>query len=310
MTGRRPDTGGAGGYPEGRAPRREGTGLCWRRTAVQVICFLGILLALHGCVSAVIYQPQEVVPYTPADAKLPYEDVRFTAEDGVKLAGWWIAAPSARGTVLYCHGNGGNIASYLDAALVGTKLGLNMFLFDYRGYGTSAGTPSEAGTYRDAAAAWNYLVGERKIPPERIVIWGRSLGGAIAARTAADRPAGAVILESAFTSLPALARHHADWVPSVFFAAHRYDTRRYLDQVTAPVLVIHSPDDEIVPFQHGRSLYEAIRGPKAFLEIHGSHNRGTADSAAVYEAAIKEFVDRYLGKEEEKKEGGLHAPLP
>lgn len=297
MTGRKPDRGGAGSYPEGRARKRRGEGLTPRRIAGRLAFCIVILIALHGCVSAVIYQPERVVPYTPADAKLPYEDVRFTAEDGVKLTGWWIPASSPRGTALYCHGNGGNIASYLDAALVGTRLGLNVFLFDYRGYGTSAGTPSEDGTYRDAAAAWSYLVGERKIPPERIVIWGRSLGGAIAARTAADRPAGAVILESAFTSLPVLARHHADWVPSVFFAAYRYDTRRYLEQVTVPVLVIHSPDDEIVPFQHGRSLYEAIRGPKTFVEIHGSHNRGAADSAAVYEAAIKEFVDRYLGKE-------------
>src|SRR5208283_535262 len=112
--------------------------------------------------------------------------------DGVKISGWWVPAEQARGTVLFCHGNGGNVSGCLDTLLIINRLGLNTLIFDYRGYGNSEGSPSEKGTYADAEAAWNYLVTERKVPPDRIIIWGRSLGGAIAAMTAAKHRAGIV----------------------------------------------------------------------------------------------------------------------
>ncbi|MCU0577300.1 MAG: lysophospholipase, partial [Desulfobacterota bacterium] len=167
-------------------------------------------------------------------------------------------------------------------------------VFDYRGYGNSDGSPSEQGTYRDGEAAWDYHVTARKIAPEKIVIWGRSLGGAVAARTAVRHQAGVLIVESAFTSVKDLVNDRFSWVPSWVMADYHYDTRESLGKVRVPVLVIHSPDDEIVPFQHGKALYDSIPGPKAFVEIKGSHNRGFIESRAVYESSIDEFISRYL----------------
>ncbi|MCE5274751.1 MAG: alpha/beta hydrolase [Deltaproteobacteria bacterium] len=238
---------------------------------------------------------------TPAFAGLIYEEIRVETQDGISISGWWVPTVRPKGTVLFCHGNGGNIASYLDPILLGNRLGLDVFIFDYRGYGYSGGTPTESGTYLDADAAWKYLVTERGIAPEQIIVWGRSLGGAIAARTAAVHPAGLVIVESTFTSLRDLVNDRFSWVPSCIVADYAYDTRHHLEQVYVPVLVIHSPDDEMIPFRHGKMLYDAIKGPKAFLEIKGSHNRGYLDSMDVYVSGIMDFVSRYMENEEVSK---------
>ncbi len=199
--------------------------------------------------------------------------------------------------MLFCHGNGGNVSSCLDTLLIINTLELNALIFDYRGYGNSKGSPTERGTYADAQAAWNYLVKERKVPPERLIIWGRSLGGAIAAKTAAKHRAGVVIVESTFTSLKDLVHDSMGWVPSWALANYAYDTLHYLKEVNVPVLVIHSPDDEMIPYQHGKNLYDSIPGPKVFSEIRGSHNRGYIDSMAVYESSIDDFINNYLEKQ-------------
>jgi uncharacterized protein len=261
------------------------------------IIFVGLLLCMAGCVSHILYQPQRIVRYTPHDAQLNYEDVSLHTQDGVKISGWWIPAEQARGTVLFCHGNGGNVSSCLDTLLIINHLRLNALIFDYRGYGNSEGSPTEEGTYEDAEAAWNYLVKERKVSPDSIVIWGRSLGGAIAAMTAVKHRAGIVIVESAFTSLKDLVHDRMRWVPSWVLTNYDYDTRHYIKEVNVPVLVIHSPDDEMIPFHHGKNLYDSIRGPKAFSEIKGSHNLGFIDSMAVYESSINGFINRYLEKQ-------------
>lgn len=260
---------------------------------------LGLLLIMSGCVSHVVYQPQGEVRYSPKDAGLTYEDVRLNAKDAVTLSGWWVPAEKDRGTVLFCHGNGGNISSCLDSILIANRLGLNMFIFDYRGYGKSDGSPTEQGTYLDAEAAWAYLVDIRKIPPYEIVVWGRSLGGAIAARTAAEHEPGALIVESAFTSIKDIVHDRADWVPSWFLKDYAYPTCEYLEKVTAPVLVIHGRDDEMIPFKHGRALYDSIRGTKNFVEIRGSHNRGYIESLEVYESSIHGFIDKNLRRKGE-----------
>jgi uncharacterized protein len=248
------------------------------------------MLLASGCVSSAIYHPSSTIGHTPAAASLAYEDVSFTAQDGVTLSGWWIPSENPRGTVLFCHGNGGNISSYLDSARIINELKLNALLFDYRGYGRSSGRPSEQGTYADADAAWDYLVNVRKVPPRKVILWGRSLGGPIAAWTAARHPAGAVIMESTFTSLPDLVADRFSWVPSWLFRNYAYDTRLYLEKVGAPVLVIHSPDDEVVPFAHSKRLYDSIKSPKVFLQIKGSHNRGFVLSRNELEASINEFI--------------------
>jgi uncharacterized protein len=264
----------------------------------RTIILFSLLFFISGCISKVIYQPRHEIRHTPADANLTYENVGFETADGVMLSGWWVPADKPRGTVLFCHGNGGNIADYLDSVVIANRLRLNVFIFDYRGYGYSNGSPSEQGTYLDAEAAWKYLVMERKISPETIVVWGRSLGGAIAARTAAEHPSGLVIIESSFTSVKDLVSDRFSWVPSWVVANYAYDTRQYLEKVDVPVLVIHSPDDEMIPFQHGKRLYDSVKGQKVFLEIKGSHNRGFLDSLGVYESSIDGFINRYWGEKE------------
>lgn len=256
--------------------------------------FVNLAFFMCGCTFNVIYYPEKMIHSTPSSLDLYYEDVSFKASDGMDLSGWWVPAEHSRGTVLFCHGNGGNISHCLDTLRTGNRLGLNVFVFDYRGYGNSDGSPSEQGTYRDGEASWDYLVTARKIAPEKIVIWGRSLGGAVAARTAVRHQAGVLIVESAFTSVKDLVNDRFSWVPSWVMADYHYDTRESLGKVRVPVLVIHSPDDEIVPFQHGKALYDSIPGPKAFVEIKGSHNRGFIESRAVYESSIDEFISRYL----------------
>jgi pimeloyl-ACP methyl ester carboxylesterase len=269
----------------------------FEQNKVGAIILFSLSLFLSGCISNIIYQPQREVRYTPEQAKLIYENISMITADGVKISGWWVPAEQARGTVLFCHGNGGNVSGCLDTLLIINRLKLNALIFDYRGYGNSEGSPSEKGTYADAEAAWNYLVTERKVPPDGIIIWGRSLGGAIAAKTAAKHRAGIVIVESTFTSLKDLVHDRMSWFPSWVIANYAYDTRHYLKEVNVPVLVIHSPDDEMIPFQHGKNLYDSIKGPKAFSEIKGSHNRGFIDSMAVYESSINDFINRYLEKQ-------------
>jgi len=260
---------------------------------------LGLLvLALTGCVASYIYYPERDIRLTPRSVGLTYTDVTMQTSDGVTINAWWVPAKNPRATVLFCHGNGGNISYYLETLKVFNRLELCALIFDYRGYGRSTGKPSEKGTYLDAEAAWNYLTQAQKIAPGQIIVWGRSLGGAIAARTAARHPAGMLILESSFTSIPEVARAHIAWLPAWVMARYRYETVRYLAQVTVPTLVIHSPEDEITPFAHGKKLFENLPGPKAFLEIKGSHNQGFIDSLALYESGIDAFIDTYIEPKE------------
>lgn len=269
-----------------------------RRSKAGLFAVMVSVLFVNGCVSGSIYFPRRSVDHTPAELNLEYENVTIETADGVKLTGWMIPARNPRGTVLFCHGNGGNVSDCLDTILTANRLGLTMFVFDYRGYGHSEGIPTEQGTYADADAAWDHLVTDRKVHPRDIVIWGRSLGASIAARTAAHHPAGVLIIESAFVSIRELARDRFPWVPSWVLDGYVYDTQQELLKVDVPVLVIHSPDDEIIPFRHGKVLYDSIRGPKSFVEIRGSHNRGFVLSRDMYESHIDEFISGHLAPKE------------
>jgi pimeloyl-ACP methyl ester carboxylesterase len=156
-----------------------------KRTRTTVYFLLGLAMFISGCVSEAVYHPTRTIRSTPADIKLSYEDITLETTDKLMLSAWWVPAADPEGTVLFCHGNAGNMGDRLDTLQIINTLGLNVLIFDYRGYGRSEGSPSEKGTYLDAEAAWNYLVDEKEIAPQQIIVWGRSLGGAIAARTAA-----------------------------------------------------------------------------------------------------------------------------
>jgi fermentation-respiration switch protein FrsA (DUF1100 family) len=268
------------------------------RKVWKVLCLLPCLLCFSGCLSSVLYHPAPELRGTPADAGLSYESVYLKTVDGKRLGAWWIPSGSARGVLLYCHGNGGNISALLDSVRVFNRLGLDLFVFDYRGYGESTGNPSEQGLYRDVEAAWDYLERIRRIDPQKIVVFGWSLGGPVAAWISQKHRPGALILEGAFTSLQDAAR---DRVPGFFvtlFIPDQYPTKQYVAVVECPVLIIHSRDDEVMPFHHGEALFAAAKGAKQLLVIRGSHNRGFLDSQD--EISIHSFLSEVLGQKKEE----------
>ncbi len=240
-----------------------------------------------------VYHPERAWSSTPEDSGLAYEDVTFRAADGAVLSGWYVAAPESRGTVLFCHGNAGNISSEISVIRMFRELGFSSFTFDYRGFGKSEGTPSEPGTYEDAAAAWTYLTEEKGVPPSEIILWGRSLGAAIAVELATHHRAGALVLEAAFTSIPDLAAELYPLYPTRLLALFHYSTIRYVREVRYPVLVVHSSEDKLVPIRHGFEIYEAANEPKRFLEIKGPHKG--LPYQEVYRRGIEKFLEDYKG---------------
>lgn len=274
--------------------------------AILVLLYLGLAGWISIRQDALVYHPTAEIPLTPADAGWIFEDLTLSTSDGVNINAWFVPVENARGVVLFCHGNAGNIGHRLDSIRIFRDLGLSVLIFDYRGFGLSEGRPSEAGTYLDVRAAWDFLVEEKGVEPWRIVIFGRSLGGAVAAHLAAqlaqeqdqkqdqEQAMGALILESAFTSLPDMAARLYPYLPVRWLAKYSYNTLGRIRDVHAPVLVVHSPGDEIVPFAHGQALYAAAPEPRMFLEISGGHNSGFLTSGAVYVDGLSAFLERYV----------------
>lgn len=267
------------------------------------LIFVGCIVGAYAALALLLYlvQPRLVwlpqVPgrelvATPGALGLRYEDVELRAEDGVRLHGWYLPAGAADAPVLLlCHGNAGNISHRLDLLRIFRGLGWGVLAFDYRGYGRSEGRPSEAGTYLDAAAAWRHLVEVRGHRPERIVVFGESLGGGPASHLAAAVQPGALILASTFTSIPDIAALHYPFLPVRRLARIRYPVAEHVSGVRSPTLVIHSPEDEIVPFELGREVHRrAAAARKAFLEIRGDHNSGFLVSEATFAAGIEQFM--------------------
>jgi len=263
---------------------------------VLVAAYVGFAVILMVFQSRFIYFPERGIYVTPDEIGLSYEPVRFEASDGVELAGWWIPAEQSRGVVLFCHGNAGNISHRLESIQVFHRLGLDTFIFDYRGYGQSEGRTTERGTYRDAEAAWRYLVEDRQIDPAKIVVFGRSLGGTIAAWLAQDHPPKALILESTFTSVRDIAAQLYPYLPVRLMSRFKYSAIDYIRRVNCPVLIVHSRDDEMIPFSHGQRLFEAANEPKEFLQIRGSHNEGFIVSADRYYNLLGFFISEHLGE--------------
>lgn len=206
---------------------------------------------------------------TPADVGLPYTQVVITAADGVRLAAWSIPAAPTAPWAIYFHGNGKTIAGYLGAALQLHRLGLNVLLPEYRGYGESEGAPSEKGFYRDADASYRYLLAAG-VPPHHIVVYGFSLGSGVAVDLASRVQVGALVVEAGYTSLPDVARSLYRLAPTALMG-NRFASLTKLRRVAAPTLVLHAPDDRTVPFAQGRALFAAAPEPKHFLQLQGGH---------------------------------------
>jgi uncharacterized protein len=231
---------------------------------------------------------------TPDDAALEWESVTLATGDGLLLDAWWLPAQQARAQMLFLHGNAGNISHRLRSLQQFNQLGLSVFIIDYRGYGRSQGRPDEQGTALDARAAWQWLL-ENNPQADRI-IFGRSLGAAVAAELARTVNADAVILESAFRSIPLLGQQLYPFLPVRLLARIHYPVIDYVRDIDAPLLVIHSQDDEIIPFAEGMAVYESANEPKQLLIIRGGHNNGFVISERDYLAGIEAFLSQALGQ--------------
>jgi uncharacterized protein len=266
----------------------------------MVLWLVPVLAALYGTVvlamflgqDRLIYFPDRTVAGDPGALGLAYRDVTITTEDDVTLHGWHVPADGTRFTALFCHGNAGDIGDRLDTVRILHDLGLSLLVFDYRGYGRSEGSPGEAGLYADARAVWRHLVEDEGIAPDRIVVWGRSLGGAVAAQLASEVEPAGLAVESTFTSAVDLARRHYAWLPVGRLLRSRFDAAAAVAGATCPKLFLHSLDDEIVPWALGVRLHEAAAPPKRLVALTGDHDSGFVESLAVYRAAVREFLDQ------------------
>jgi uncharacterized protein len=259
--------------------------------SLLLIAYLGLGLVLYVRQPALTFSPTKNVPYNPAEIGLEYEKVQLRTPDHLVLSGWYIPAKDAQFTLLLCHGNGGNIAYTLDSINIFNELGLNCFVFDYRGYGGSQGEPTEEGTYIDAQTAYEWLIKEKKLSPENIIIFGWSIGGSIAAHLASNVEAKGLIIESSFTSYADIGQKFYPYMPVRLFARYGYKTSNYIKKVDCPVLIIHSRTDEIIPFELGLRLYEeAAKEPKEFLEIFGGHNDGFLYSGQIYREGLSNWM--------------------
>ena len=234
--------------------------------------------------------PGRELDATPEAIGLQFEDVTLEASDGVKVHGWFVPGESER-VLLYFHGNAGNISHRLYSIRDWHELGLSVLIIDYRGYGQSEGKPTEKGLYRDGEAAWQHLTRDRGIAPGNIILFGRSLGGSIAAWLAAQEEPAALIVESSFTSVPDIGQEAYPCLPVRWLTRFKHATRDTVAKVSSPVLVVHSRNDEIIPFHHGEAIFAAANEPKTFLEIRGGHNDGHAVSAMIYREGMQAFLD-------------------
>lgn len=234
--------------------------------------------------------PSRQLGATPADIGLDYEALRLATADGEELDAWFVPAGREDAVLLFFHGNAGNISHRLDSLRIFHELGLSVLIFDYRGYGRSTGRPSEQGTYEDARTAWRYLVGQRDVPAHRIVLFGRSLGGAVATWLATEHQPAGLIVESTFRSVPDLAAELYRFLPVRALARLEYPAERLIGSVQAPVLVVHSTEDEIIPFGHGEALHAAAASPAALLALRGDHNTGFMLSTGRYIEGLEAFL--------------------
>ncbi len=269
-------------------------GIVWTLAALAATLLGGMWLFQER----LVYFPARTLEADPGDLGLPFAEVRFPAADGTALHGWFVPAENPRGAALFFHGNAGNISHRLETVRLARNLGLNLFIFDYRGYGQSRGKPTEQGTYADARGAWAWLTGQGGQDPTRVVLWGRSLGGAVAAHLAAelDPPPAGLILESSFTSLPDMGAVAYPFLPVRLIARMRYPVAEDLARTRCPVLVAHSPSDEIVPYRFGERLYAIAPEPRRFLRLAGDHNNGWLATGRPYVDAVDGFLRDCLGR--------------
>lgn len=259
-----------------------------------IIILTGILIVLFFFIRNLeqrnLYFPFRELESNPKDIGLDYEDVIVTTKDMVQINGWFIPSKTALATLIFCHGNAGNISHRMEKIKIFNELNLDVLIFDYRGYGISKGRPSEKGLYLDAEGAYNYLVNKKRVPPVKTIVYGESLGSAVALDLAGKHEVGGIIIEGGFTSVKDMARRIFPFIPAFIYAS-RFDSLDKIRDVKAPKLIFHSIDDEIIPFKFGKELFIAAAEPKEFVELRGGHNDAFLTSKEIFIREIDSFVN-------------------
>jgi fermentation-respiration switch protein FrsA (DUF1100 family) len=257
--------------------------------ALVVFRALFLLLEQKG-----LYHPYKDIPETPKNLGIPFEEIDFKTADGQTLNGWFAPAKDARITVLYFHGNAGNISHRLHKVKFFHEMGVNFFIFDYRGYGKSTGTPGEKGLYSDAQAAYDYVASRNDVDNNKIVVYGKSLGGPVAADLCVNRKAAALILEGSFASVVLRAQQLYPFLPMRLLVVQKYDTMAKVKHLLIPKLIAHGRQDEVISFHHGEILFGAAAQPKQFLPFEGGHNDDIFVVSPAYTDALNTFFRKYL----------------
>ena len=257
---------------------------------IAALCLLAMNVFMYWQQAQMTFYPMRSIQQTPADWGLTYENVSLKTADNVQLHSWYIPHTRSAPVLLFFHGNAGNISHRRESIEIFHRLGLNIFIIDYRGYGNSQGSPDEQGLYQDAYAAWRYLTEEKGFPSEQVVIFGRSLGGAVAASLAAEVKARGLILESTFSSSRDFASLAFPFLSHILYMRYDFNTSGKIKSVNYPVLVLHSQDDKIIPFQLGNKVFQSASHNKQFVQMKGDHNSAFMLSQPKYEQALAEWL--------------------
>lgn len=243
--------------------------------------------------SSFLYFPEKTLETSPEEFGIVYGEVRIPSTDSVQLVGWIVpSADTSTLWLLYLHGNAGNVGmrGYVEHYAQLHKLGLNILTVDYRGYGESSGNPTEQGIYDDARAGYEYLRSAQHVPPERIVVYGYSLGSAIAVDLVSKVPSAGLIVEGSFTSIPDVGQEHYPYLPVRMVARSRFASSVKIGSITGPKLFIHARDDHTIPIRFGRELFDFAPEPKTFLEVKGGHENAHNVDARLFYAGIQLFL--------------------
>jgi len=266
--------------------------IVWKIIGGLIYVYLVIIGYFYFNQSSFIYLTSNEIKVTTQDLNFITENIAFITSDGLQLNGWFIANDNSNKVLLFSHGNAGNISDRIDILNILSKLDLNIMIYDYRGYGNNPGIPTEEGTYQDARAAWEYLI-NKGFQSDQIIIYGRSLGGAVAAKIAAEvNPAG-LIIDSSFISLTKLATDLYAWLPVRYLLKHKYQTIKHLKTVKSPVMIIHGKNDQMIPIEHSQVLFEnTASNQKIFLKLQGGHNDSYIVDREKYLEGLNEFINR------------------
>lgn len=263
-----------------------------RTLLVLLLAGGGVLFVVQRIVDYLLFQPSVGIDFTPEELGIQAESFHLATEDSVRVHAFYLPAARSDRALLFLHGNAGNASHRLPNAALLAAMDINVLLVDYRGYGLSDGAPSEPGLYADARAGLAHLVAKRGIPEERIVIFGRSLGGAVAIDLAQNRPLAGVIVESTFSSLRDMVAGYTGPLAGLIARGH-FDTITKVGSLRAPLLAFHGDSDQVVPYTLGARLYEAVPTPKAFEVLKGAgHNDTLQSGGEPYLARIQAFIDR------------------